>query len=112
MADLNNVSEIQLGFFEGLTALEKFYCYPCYLGLTLRNGTLAFNSPYLRDVDVLAGGILSLESHATTGLMPDTRISLGGSLISELAEGTFRPMLEILSQGEGSISVSSEIFDC
>ncbi|CAG0889356.1 unnamed protein product [Darwinula stevensoni] len=111
--DQNQVSDIQPGFFLGLTSLEEISCYPCPLGPTLRNGTLAFDSPYLEYVEFPVSGISSLESHAITGLRPDTIVELSGNPISELTEGTFRPMLEILSQGDGSISLGSHIVcDC
>ncbi|CAG0889358.1 unnamed protein product [Darwinula stevensoni] len=44
---------------------------------------------------------------------PYTRIDLGNNPISELAEGTFRPIFEILTQGDGSIVLgTSVVCDC
>ncbi|CAG0902953.1 unnamed protein product [Darwinula stevensoni] len=84
----NPLSEIPIGFFSVLGNLDMFFCQSCSLGPTLATGILTF------------------------GFGPETTIHLQNNELTELTEEVFRPMVQILSQGSGTIQLSDNPVDC
>ncbi|CAG0891151.1 unnamed protein product [Darwinula stevensoni] len=110
--DYSPMSEVQHGFFWSLPNLQRFWCISCQLGQTILNGTLGFHSPALDLVSLEQSTISSLESHSITGFTADARIRLSKNQISELTEESFRPMLEVLSSGDGNIDLAENPVEC
>ncbi|CAG0895087.1 unnamed protein product [Darwinula stevensoni] len=86
---------------KGLKNLEKLWWWECNLGPTLSRDLLEFQSTALKLVDLSNNGISRLEQGAISGVEPDTEIYLNDNKIAVLSEETFRPILQILSRGNG-----------
>ncbi|CAG0906712.1 unnamed protein product, partial [Darwinula stevensoni] len=97
----NPLSESPSEVLEGLTNLETFNCNGCNLGPDLSYGFLKFNSEALGSVSIQYNNVERLEMAAITGLTPNTILNLTGNSIVELTEESFRPMVEVLSDGNG-----------
>ncbi|CAG0887206.1 unnamed protein product [Darwinula stevensoni] len=108
----NPISELPPGLFEGLENLVIFLCSECDLGPTLPSGSLEFQSQNFQYVGLSSNGITMVEPGAITGLAADTVLDLENNLISELAEETFRPILEVLSRGTGFIFIYGNPIQC
>ncbi|CAG0892245.1 unnamed protein product [Darwinula stevensoni] len=100
----NKLSRFPLAVITSWEKLELFECSPCNLDTTLATGALAFLSRSLKAIS-LQGDVARLEPGAITGIMPDTKISLERNKIELLKEDVFRPMLENLSLGSGSLNL-------
>ncbi|CAG0899119.1 unnamed protein product, partial [Darwinula stevensoni] len=92
--------------------LEKFLCQGATLGPTLSSGFLEFHSNALKLVDLRNNGISRLEPGAISGFRPDTTIYLNENKITALSEESFRPMLDILSMGDGVLDLSDNLIQC
>ncbi|CAG0884911.1 unnamed protein product [Darwinula stevensoni] len=101
----NPITGFPHGFFEGFDNLVQFDCNSCKLGPTLFNGTLNFRSENLTELSLIHNNISTIEPDAITGLTPNTVIYLEANHITELTEEAFRPMLDVLSYGNGYIDL-------
>ncbi|CAG0885055.1 unnamed protein product [Darwinula stevensoni] len=86
-----------------LGKLERFDCSGCGLGPTLWRGRLEFRSQALKVVSLFGNNISRLEPRAITGLQFNTEVYLNENKISNLNRETFLPILEVLSNGTGSL---------
>ncbi|CAG0887972.1 unnamed protein product [Darwinula stevensoni] len=95
-----------------LGSLEKFWCSGCNLGPVLRSGLMDFRSSALRQVWLKENGISKLERAAMTGLTPDTTVILSWNRFRVLDESIIRPMLEVMSEGEGCLYLETNPVKC
>ncbi|CAG0895573.1 unnamed protein product [Darwinula stevensoni] len=116
----NPISEVPPGFFSDMGNLVEFYCLYCSLGPTLSTRSFDFHGAPIRYVLLTGNPISTLELDAITGgarefpvFVPGlgfhTEIYLNYNEIKELREDSFRPMLEVLSLGDGYIDLECEI---
>ncbi|CAG0896959.1 unnamed protein product [Darwinula stevensoni] len=109
----NPVSEIEPGFFYGFERLMTFHCDECELGPTLLEGSFAFvgSFPYIL---LVHNGMASLEPGAFSGFPTNAYINLIENDIANISEESFRPIVEVLSLGGGSIGLegSPVVCDC
>ncbi|CAG0884351.1 unnamed protein product [Darwinula stevensoni] len=112
--DQNPISEFPPAFLDDMENLVQLWCRSCGLGPTLPSGSLQFHSEALVYVVLDENGISRVEPGAITGLTPETRLDLWFNEISELSEESFRPMLEILSLGNGYVDLFENpvVCDC
>ncbi|CAG0878619.1 unnamed protein product [Darwinula stevensoni] len=108
----NPVSEVQPGSFNNLRHLQYFNCSSCSLGPTLTAGFFAFNSTFIYQIDLYNNSISMLEPQAISGFGPRADINLYDNKINELTEEAFRPMMEILTGGDGIIDLSGNPVEC
>ncbi|CAG0900556.1 unnamed protein product [Darwinula stevensoni] len=108
----NPLSRFPSGILNGLEKLEEFSCSECNLGSTLSRGLLDFRSRALRVVHLDGNNISRLEPGAITGLQPNTSVYLRGMENLALSEDSFRPMLEVLTQGDGVLILGRKLFGC
>ncbi|CAG0893330.1 unnamed protein product [Darwinula stevensoni] len=92
--------------------LEELWYEGGTLGPTLSSGLLEFQSNALKLVDLRNNGISRLAPGAIAGLRPDTTVHLNENKITVLSEGSFRPMLDILSMGDGVLDLSGNPILC
>ncbi|CAG0901509.1 unnamed protein product [Darwinula stevensoni] len=92
--------------------LEKFCCHRCNPGPILPRGLLQFRSNALKLVDLRDNGISRVEPGAIAGLAPSTKIYINGNDIAVLSELSFRPILDVLSSGDGVLDVSGNPILC
>ncbi|CAG0878699.1 unnamed protein product [Darwinula stevensoni] len=109
--DMNPISEIPHGFLDGLGNLQEFHCFECHLGPTLFKGSLGFHSEIVTYIGLSWNDISNIEEGAITGVTPETFVGLDGNKIADLTEATFRPILEVLQRGFGSLSVMGWFYD-
>ncbi|CAG0898887.1 unnamed protein product [Darwinula stevensoni] len=108
----NPLSRFPSGILNGLEKLEEFSCSECHLGPTLSRGLLDFRSRALRVVHLDGNNISRLEPGAITGLQPNTSVYLRGMENLALSEDSFRPMLEVLTVGNGVLILGRKLFGC
>ncbi|CAG0900104.1 unnamed protein product [Darwinula stevensoni] len=108
----NHLLETPLGILEGLKNLEEFHCHSCSLGPDLSYGFLKFHSQALSSVILYNNNIVHLEMAAITGLTPNTILNLTINSIVELTEESFRPMVEVLSDGNGLLILEDNPIEC
>ncbi|CAG0880251.1 unnamed protein product [Darwinula stevensoni] len=105
----NPVYKLIPGLFEGMPNFKSFLASACNLGPVLLNGTLAFHSDALIAVFLQDNNIERLEPGAITGLNGNVQIFLDGNKITDVTDGSFRSILEVLASGEdGAIILWSE----
>ncbi|CAG0893956.1 unnamed protein product [Darwinula stevensoni] len=109
---VNPSLEFPAGVVKNMKNLELFWSPRTNLGPTLSDGMFPFHSKSLKTVGLGDNNIGRLEPHAITGVTSDTEVFLDGNKIFELSEEAFRPLLEILSQGKGFLSVRGNPIDC
>ncbi|CAG0894407.1 unnamed protein product, partial [Darwinula stevensoni] len=105
----NPITQFPDGFFQTLDKLVEFWCISCNLGPTLATGSLAFYSDALEYVALDLNSISSLEPGAIAGLISSTVLDLRSNAIVTLPESSFRPILEVLVLGTGSINLAGEL---
>ncbi|CAG0905002.1 unnamed protein product, partial [Darwinula stevensoni] len=110
--DMNPISEIPHGFLDGLGNLQEFHCFECHLGPTLFKGSMGFHSEIVTYIELGRNDISNIEEGAITGVTPDTFVGLDLNKITDLTEATFRPILEVLRRGFGSLSVTGNPIIC
>ncbi|CAG0901740.1 unnamed protein product [Darwinula stevensoni] len=110
--DDNPISELPTGFFNDMGKLEEFWCQYCSFGPTLPTGSFQFHSERISHVDLWGNSISTLELDAIAGIQSNTRIVLRENVITELTEASFRPIVEILSQGDGEMDVYGNPVEC
>ncbi|CAG0901237.1 unnamed protein product [Darwinula stevensoni] len=108
----NPISEIPPGFFSDMEGLRDYYCMGCSLGPTLATRTFDFHNGRIRIFQLEDNSISTLEVDAITGLQPSTQIYLRENEIEVLAMDSFRPMLDVLSQGAGFIELYGNPVEC
>ncbi|CAG0879251.1 unnamed protein product [Darwinula stevensoni] len=108
----NPLLKFPSGIVDGMTKLEEFWCQGGTLGPTLSSGFLEFHSKALKLVVLQNNGISRVEPGAIKGLRHDTKVLLGENKIDVLSEGSFRPMLAILSIGDGVLDLSGNPIPC
>ncbi|CAG0885486.1 unnamed protein product [Darwinula stevensoni] len=94
---------------KGMKNLEKFYYSESNVGPTVSSGFLEFQSKALKLVTLWSNNISILDKDAITGLGPNTTVQLTNNDIVILSEEIFRPMLEILSAGDGVLFLDEKI---
>ncbi|CAG0892915.1 unnamed protein product [Darwinula stevensoni] len=104
--DYNPISVFPSAVIKGLERLEEFTCVFCNLGPTLSSGLLEFHSSSLMKVLLGFNEISAVDAGSITGVMPDTTIILNFNDVVTLKEETFRPILEVLSRGNGFLNVT------
>ncbi|CAG0887199.1 unnamed protein product [Darwinula stevensoni] len=105
--DGNPITKLPTGLLEEFANLENFSCMRCSMGPTIHTDSLNFNSNVLEVLDLGYNGITFLEPGAITGLARGPLMFLNNNLITEIAEESFRPMVEVLSMGPGVIILSA-----
>ncbi|CAG0890033.1 unnamed protein product [Darwinula stevensoni] len=105
----NSIPEFPVGFFSDMGSLELLACTGCALGPTLSSKTFEFRNGAIRDIHLSWNSLSTLEVDAITGLQPNTVLYVSYNDIRELTEESFRPMLKILSLGDGYIFLGCEI---
>ncbi|CAG0886999.1 unnamed protein product, partial [Darwinula stevensoni] len=108
----NPLLEIPSEVIKGLKNLEKFLCSGCNLGFTLSSGLLVFRSKSLKLVSLWKNGIGRMDPGAIAGLKPDTTVDLTWNNVSLVSEGIFRPMLEVMSHGDGKLVLENNPIQC
>ncbi|CAG0894781.1 unnamed protein product [Darwinula stevensoni] len=96
----------------GMTNLEKLWSERCNLGPTLTRGFLEFHSKSLKEVHLSSNNISALEPGAITGLGPNTLLDLSQNEIAELSGENFRPILDHLLRGNGTLALSGNPIEC
>ncbi|CAG0898095.1 unnamed protein product [Darwinula stevensoni] len=96
----------------GMKKLEKLQGYGANLSPTLSSGFLEFQSSALKLVDLRNNSIFRLEPGAIAGLTPETTVHLNENKISVVSEGSFRPILDILSMGNGILDLRDNPIQC
>ncbi|CAG0892362.1 unnamed protein product [Darwinula stevensoni] len=104
--------ELPLMLVVTMQNLTRMELHGNQFGPELPERFLEFNSPALQFLALHVNSISSLEPGAITGLVPDTFINLGQNVIEELHEASFRPMVEILAQGTGSLDLHGNPLSC
>ncbi|CAG0891210.1 unnamed protein product [Darwinula stevensoni] len=107
----NPLSKFPSAVIKGLAKLEIFWCTECNLGPTLPSGLLQFRSKDLKLVSLWKNNISKLEPNAITGLGPNSSVALSNNNISVLAEESFRPILEVLSLGDGGLHLEDSFLN-
>ncbi|CAG0905169.1 unnamed protein product [Darwinula stevensoni] len=97
--------------FDDLETFEEFSCSRCSLGSTLFDGSFQLRSQNVQSL-YLDNFIASPESHAITGFSVNAFIGLSFNAIAELREGSFRPMLEVVPQGNCYLSFYANPIAC
>ncbi|CAG0884491.1 unnamed protein product [Darwinula stevensoni] len=103
----NPLLKFPSGVIKGLKKLEKFYCSRCNISSILSTGLLEFQSEALELVSLRHNGISRLKQGAITGLRPNTKIRLNENEIAVFSKKSFRPILDILSKGDGVLDLSA-----
>ncbi|CAG0886944.1 unnamed protein product, partial [Darwinula stevensoni] len=101
----NPLSVFPSAVIKSLERLEEFRCGECNLGPILSSGLIEFRSQSLKAVSFSGNGISRVEPGAIAGLTPNTSVSLQANEIAILHEESFRPILEVLSKGNGVLSL-------
>ncbi|CAG0890031.1 unnamed protein product [Darwinula stevensoni] len=108
----NPIRDVPAGFLSDFVKLEIFSCADCDLGPTLSTKSLEFHSESMQDIHLSWNSFSNMEVDAITGLQPDTVLYVSYNDIRELTEESFRPMLKILSLGDGFIFLGSNPVEC
>ncbi|CAG0898994.1 unnamed protein product [Darwinula stevensoni] len=108
----NPLSSFPSAVVKGLEKLEEFYCSGCNLGPTLLRGQLEFRSKTLKKMSLLDNNISRLEPEAIAGVNSDTTVHLTRNNITILEENAFRPILEIMSLGDGLLYLYDNPIHC
>ncbi|CAG0900481.1 unnamed protein product [Darwinula stevensoni] len=108
----NPLSELPLRVIKSMEKLEEFFCSGCSLGPTLSSGLLEFRSKAFKWVVLWSNGISRLEPRAIKGLTADSEVILAENNIATLDEAIFRPLLEVMSLGEGFLGLKSNPIRC
>ncbi|CAG0879117.1 unnamed protein product [Darwinula stevensoni] len=107
----NPLSRLPSAAIKSMKNLEKFYSSECNLGPTLSRGVLEFQSKALQLITLWKNDISELDQGAITGLGPNTTVRLTNNKIAVLSEESFRPMLDILSKGDGVLHLDESEID-
>ncbi|CAG0900915.1 unnamed protein product [Darwinula stevensoni] len=108
----NPLSSFPSAVIKDMQKLEKFYCSGCNLGPTLLMGQLEFRSKTLKLVSLRENSISRLEPAAIGGINADTTVDLTWNNITILDENAFRPILEIMSLGDGLLLIDYNPIHC
>ncbi|CAG0885522.1 unnamed protein product [Darwinula stevensoni] len=110
--DENPIGDFPTGFFVSFEKLNTFDCASCDLGPTLRSGSLEFQTQALKSLFLIANNISTVEPGAITGVTNKTNVYLRDNLIAKLTEETFRPILEVVSRGDGKLYLENNPVVC
>ncbi|CAG0889568.1 unnamed protein product [Darwinula stevensoni] len=108
----NPFSEFSSGFFADFGQFGSFYCQECNFGPTLNSGKLEFNTRQLWELHLEGNHITTIEAGAISGYTAETKLNLDENSITEVKEEVFRPILEVLSSGDGIVSLLDNPIQC
>ncbi|CAG0885057.1 unnamed protein product [Darwinula stevensoni] len=108
----NPLAKFPSAMIRNLKKLEMFECSSCRLGPTLSSGLLEFRSGALKVVSLFGNNISRIDPEAMRGLQFHTKIYLSQNNISELNEEFFRPILDVIAKGTGSLYLYGNPIQC
>ncbi|CAG0898898.1 unnamed protein product [Darwinula stevensoni] len=108
----NRLRELPQGLVTSMEKLVTFQCNENHLGPHLQADYLEFKSPDLATVNLDGNDISTLAPGAITGLGANTTLSLYRNSIEFLEEESFRPIVEVMVSGTGTLNVRGNPLAC